>query len=220
MEKKTNMDKRVPKNNIKFSMSLSTEQKEAKAKMMDATITVLTGVAGTSKSFLACQYALDAFFQRKVERISFCRPTVASEDLGALPGSIEEKYFQWCLPLIDNMYKLYEKTKIDQMIHEGHIIFRPLQFVRGVTFDNEIAILDEAQNATAEQILMFLTRIGKNCQVILTGDPEQVDLKQKSRSGLQRLVDIEDAVKGLTCIKMTENYRDGIVKEIIKYYNQ
>lgn len=215
-----NVEKRVPKGPIKFELPLSEEQKAAKQRMLYADVSILTGVAGTSKSFLACQYALDAFFNRECNVISFSRPTVATEDLGSMPGNMEEKYFLWCLPLIDNMYKLVGKEKIDKMIREGDIKFRPLQFVRGVTFDNEIAILDEAQNATADQTLMFLTRLGKNSKVIITGDVNQVDLKQKSKSGLPRLIEIVDKVDGMTHIELTENYRHGIVKEIIKHYNK
>lgn len=213
-----NSKKRVPKGPITFKVTLADEQKEHKYNILNNTINVITGAAGSSKSFLACNIALDMFFKREINRISFCRPTVSTEDIGHLPGTLEEKYFQWCLPLIDNMYKLYDKEKIDKMIKEGDIIFRPLQFVAGITFDNELAIMDEAQNATYDQTMRFLTRIGKNAKVILTGDVEQIDLKKKSDSGFQRLLNCENKIDKMYVAKMEGNYRNEIVKDVLEYY--
>jgi phosphate starvation-inducible PhoH-like protein len=218
VDKLKNMDKRVPKGSVKFKMPLSEEQKEHKSKILHNTINVITGVAGSSKSFLACNIALDMFFNREVDRISLCRPAVSTEELGYLPGTMEEKYFQWCLPLIDNMYKMYDKVKVDKMIKEGDIIFRPLQFIAGITFDREVAILDEAQNATYEQTIRFLTRIGKNAKVIITGDVGQIDLKGKSHSGLSRLIDVEDKIKGMYVARMEGNYRNDIVRDVLEFY--
>lgn len=213
-----NKDKRIPKGNIKFRIPLSEEQKFHKGSIMNNTVSIITGVAGTSKSFLACNIALDMFFKRQVNRISFCRPTVSTEDIGHLPGSLEEKYFQWCLPLIDNMYKMYDKVKVDKMIQEGDIVFRPLQFIAGVTFDNEIAIMDEAQNATQDQITRFLTRIGRNAKVVLTGDTNQVDLKNKSNSGFDKLIKAADNIDMMYVAHMQDNYRNDIVRDILKFY--
>lgn len=213
-----NKSKRIPKGDVKFNLPLTEEQKFHKGNVLANTVSIITGVAGSSKSFLACNIALDMFFKRKVNRISFCRPTVSTEDIGHLPGSLEEKYFQWCLPLIDNMYKLYDKVKIDKMIAEGDIVFRPLQFVAGVTFDNEIAIMDEAQNATYDQTIRFLTRIGKNAKVILTGDTNQVDLKNKNLSGFDLLLKASDQIDGMYVAHMQGNYRNDIVREILKFY--
>lgn len=218
MDKLDNKSKRVPKGQIKFKIPLSNEQKSHKANILNNTISLITGPAGSSKSFLACNIALDMFFKRQVNRISFCRPTVATEDIGHLPGTLEEKYFQWCLPLIDNMYKLYDKVKVDKMIADGDIIFRPLQFIAGVTFDNEIAIMDECQNATYNQTVRFLTRIGKNAKVILTGDTEQVDLRKKSDSGLPKLISASDSIDNMYVAKMKENYRNDIVKDVLTFY--
>lgn len=217
-EKIENKDKRVPKGPIKFNIQLSEEQKSAKSRILYSKVSVLSGKAGSSKTLLACQIALDLFFRREINRISFTRPTVSSEDIGLLPGSIEEKMQPWVLPLIDNMYKLTSKDKIDKMIDRGDIIFRPLQFIRGITFDDEMAILDEAQNATYAQTMMFLTRLGTNSKIILTGDPEQIDLRAKSHSGFQRLIDACPQVNQLTHVHLEANYRDPFVEEILKYY--
>lgn len=203
---------------IKFQLQLSEEQKDAKSILRDSSIGILTGVAGTSKSFLACQMALDMYFKREYNRISFSRPTVGTEDMGHLPGTLEEKMEPWVLPLIDNMYKLVNKDKIDKMMRDGQIIFRPLQFVRGITFDDEIAILDEAQNCTYNQTMMFLTRLGKDAKIFITGDTNQVDLKAKSQSGLARLVDVVDKIDGMEHVELTENYRSPLVQKIIQHY--
>jgi phosphate starvation-inducible PhoH-like protein len=216
--KQENITKRVPKGEIKYKRPLSEEQKLHKTNMWNKTISLITGAAGSSKSFLACNIALDKFNKREVNRISFCRPTVATEDIGHLPGTLEEKYFQWCLPLIDNMYKMMGKEKIDKMIKEGDIIFRPLQFVAGVTFDNEVAIMDECQNATYDQTMRFLTRIGNNCNVILTGDSAQIDLKKKTDSGFSKLVKAIELIDDAYHAHMQGNYRNPVVKEVLKYY--
>jgi phosphate starvation-inducible PhoH-like protein len=181
---------------------------------------VLTGIAGTSKTFTAIQTGLDLFFRREIDRITIMRPTVATEDIGALPGTIDEKMSAWMIPIIENMYKLYNKEKIDKMVREGEIRMLPLQFTQGVTFANEFVLLDEAQNATADQVSMVLTRLGKGSFMILTGDPKQIQLRQKSRSGLQRLVDIVHGVKHLDHVNLTENHRDPIVQEIVEKYNR
>lgn len=215
-----NKEKRVPKGNIKFKLNLTEEQKNAKAIVLNNMISVITGVAGTSKTFTAVQIALDQFFKREVDRITIMRPTVASEDLGAMPGTPQEKMSMWMIPIIENMYMLYDKAKIDSMLKDGDIRMLPLQFTQGVTFVDEFVILDEAQNATAEQTSMVLTRLGKGSKMILAGDPGQIQLKQKGKSGLQRLIDITNDVSNLACIELAVNHRSPIVKEIIEHYNK
>lgn len=219
-EKLANTEKRVPKGNITFKCQLTEEQKLAKSKILESKIFVLTGIAGTSKTFLAAQCALDAFFTRKVNRITIMRPTVATEDIGHLPGNVDEKMGMWMIPIIENMYTLYDKEKIDKMIREGLIRMLPLQFGQGITFVDEFVILDEAQNATAEQIEMVLTRTGLGSQIVLTGDVNQIQLKRKVLSGLQRLLDICGDVKHLDSYELKENHRDPIVEEIIRLYNK
>lgn len=217
-----NKEKRIPKGDISFKLSLSDEQKNAKSIILDHTISVLSGVAGTSKTFLTCQIALDRFFKREYNRITIMRPMVGTEDnkMGALPGTLEEKTEPWMVPIKENMYSLYDKEKIDKMFDEGDIRMLPLQFCQGLTFTNEIVIIDESQNSTAQQFEMILTRLGKDSKMIFTGDPNQIQLKQKSHSGLQRLIDISNDINTLVHVKLTENYRDPIVREIIEKYNK
>ena len=211
--------KRVPKNPITFKLPLTAEQKEAKRVVLDNKITVLTGIAGTSKTFLSVQIALDQLFKREVNRITIMRPTVASEDIGALPGTVDEKMAMWMIPIVENMYIMYDKVKIDKMLKEGEIRMLPLQFTQGITFSNEFVILDEAQNATVEQTSMVLTRLGKKSRMVLAGDPKQIQLKNKSTSGLQRLLNLVGNVKNLGGVTLLENHRDDIVKEIVEKYN-
>lgn len=211
--------KRVPKNPITFKLPLTAEQKEAKRVVLDNKITVLTGIAGTSKTFLSVQIALDQLFKREVNRITIMRPTVASEDIGALPGTVDEKMAMWMIPIVENMYIMYDKVKIDKMLKEGEIRMLPLQFTQGITFSNEFVILDEAQNATVEQTSMVLTRLGKKSRMVLAGDPKQIQLKNKSTSGLQRLLNLVGNVKNLGGVALLENHRDDIVKEIVEKYN-
>lgn len=215
-----NIDKHAPKTPVKFKLQLTEEQKEAKAEVLSHTISILTGVAGTSKTFVAVQIALDMYFRREINRITIMRPMVGTEEMGMLPGTLEEKMEPWTIPLVENMYALYDKGKIDSMLKDGSIRILPLQFTQGVTMTNECVIIDEAQNATKQQFEMIMTRLGKGSKMIFTGDPLQIQLKQKSRSGLQKLIDIVPNIDALTCVTLTENYRDPIVREIIQYYNR
>lgn len=215
-----NILKRVPKMERNFKVEPTEEQKQAFSVIYDHTITVLTGVAGTSKSFTAVMYALKHFYKRKFNRITIMRPTVSTEDIGSLPGTIEDKFSAWCIPLIENMHIMEHKDTIDRMLKEGAIRMLPLQFTQGVTFSDEIVIIDEAQNATAKQFEMILTRIGKGSQMIFTGDPNQIQLKATSHSGFQRLIDIVPEIEQLGLVELHENYRDPIVREIIAKYNK
>lgn len=215
---------RIPKNPVNFKIQLSDEQKKAKEKVLDSTISILTGVAGTSKTFLACQIALSLHFGNRNEfsRITVMRPMVGTEDnkMGALPGTLEEKIEPWMIPIRENMYMLYDKEKIDKMFREGIIRTLPLQYCQGVTFTDEVVLIDEAQNATAQQFEMILTRLGRGSKMIFTGDPNQIQLKVKSHSGFSRLIDISKEIDAMECVHLTENYRDPIVREIIEKYNK
>lgn len=215
-----NKEKRVPKTSIKFKCQLSKEQKEAKRVILSHDITVLAGIAGSSKTFLACQNALDQLFTRQVERITIIRPTVATEDIGHLPGGVDEKMAMWMIPLVENMYKLYYKEKIDTMLKEGKIRMLPLQFTQGITFVDESVIVDEAQNMTKIQTEMVLTRLGTGSHIVLAGDPHQCQLTGNAKSGLQRLIDIVPEIEALGYFELKENHRNPIVEKIVKLYNQ
>lgn len=180
-------EKRKPKNPIKFKIQLNEEQKLAKQKILDNTVTLLAGAAGSGKTLLACQIALEKLFMREVEKIIITRPTVSKEEIGFLPGDLREKMDPWVQPIYQNMYLLYNKADIEKRINEGEIEIVPVSFMRGRTFVNSIVIVDEAQNVTHEQMEMIVTRIGINSKMIICGDDHQVDLKNKRDSGFKFL---------------------------------
>ena len=151
-EKLRNSQKRKPKNDIKFNISLNEEQKAAKADILSHTVSLLKGQAGSGKTLLACQIALDMFFNRQIEKIIITRPNVASADeIGFLPGSMKEKMDPWLAPIYANLYMLYSKQVIDKMVDNQEIEIVPFAFVRGRTFVSECVIVDEAQNVNSNQ---------------------------------------------------------------------
>ena len=181
-EEKSNKYKKVLKNPIKFKLQLNEEQKEAKAKILENTLTLLAGKAGSGKTMLACQIALDGLFRKEYEKIIITRPTVSKEDIGFLPGDLREKMDPWVQPIYQNMYALYNKDKIEKCIEEGQIEIVPVSFMRGRTFLDSCVIVDEAQNVTHSQMEMIVTRIGLRSKMIICGDDHQVDLKARQDS--------------------------------------
>jgi phosphate starvation-inducible PhoH-like protein len=211
-------EKRKPKNPIKFKIELNPEQKEAKAKILQSTVTLLAGAAGSGKTLLACQIALEKLFMREVDKIIITRPTVSKEEIGFLPGDLREKMDPWIQPIYQNMYTLYDKTKIEKLIEDGCIEIVPLSFMRGRTFLDSVVIVDEAQNVTHEQMEMIVTRIGLRSKMIVCGDDIQVDLKNKRDSGFRFLYTAAKKIKNLEAITLKQNHRDPIVEALIEYY--
>jgi len=212
-------EKRKPKNPIRFKIQLNEEQKEAKAKILDNTVTLLAGAAGSGKTLLACQIGLERLFMREVDKVIITRPTVSKEEIGFLPGDLREKMDPWVQPIYQNMYLLYDKDKIEKHIQAGDIEIVPVSFMRGRTFVNSIVIVDEAQNVTHEQMEMIVTRIGKGSKMIICGDDHQVDLKQKRDSGFKFLYAAAKKIKNLCAISLKQNHRDPIVEDLINLYN-
>jgi phosphate starvation-inducible PhoH-like protein len=210
--------KRKPKNPIKFKVQLNEEQKIAKQIVLNNTLTMLAGSAGSGKTFLACQIALDGLFSRRYEKIIITRPTVSKEDIGFLPGNLREKMDPWLQPIYENMYSLYDKDKVAKCLAEDQIKIVPLSFMRGNTFLNSMVIVDEAQNVTHNQMEMIVTRIGLNSKMIVCGDKKQVDLKRKSDSGFNFLYKAADHINGLASVTLTTNHRSPIVEELIDFY--
>jgi phosphate starvation-inducible protein PhoH and related proteins len=212
--------KRRPKNPIKFKISLNEEQKEAKAKILENTVTLLAGSAGSGKTLLACQIALEKLFMKECEKIIITRPTVSKEEIGFLPGDLREKMDPWVQPIYQNMYALYEKEKIEKFIQDGFIEIVPVSFMRGRTFLDSIVIVDEAQNVTHEQMEMIVTRIGLRSKMIICGDDHQVDLKSKRDSGFRFLYTAARRVKNMCAISLKTNHRDPIVADLINIYDE
>jgi len=212
-------EKRKPKGEIKFKLSLNEEQKEAKQLILDNPVVLIRGMAGSGKTLLACQIALDLMFKREIEKIIITRPTVSKEEIGFLPGDLKEKMDPWLAPIYSNLYLLYDKDKIDKMVLENQIEIVPFAFMRGRTFPNSIVIVDECQNITHQQTEMMLGRLGKGGKMIFCGDLSQVDLKSKKDSGISFFARLEERIKGVRIISLKKNHRHEIVEEILKTYD-
>ena len=186
-------------------------------------IVMSLGPAGTGKSFLAVSVGVTLLMEKKIERVILSRPAVeAGEKLGFLPGDMKEKVDPYLRPLYDALYELFGADKIDKKIESGEIEIAPLAFMRGRTLKNCFAILDEAQNATETQIKMFLTRIGENSKLVVNGDPSQIDLLNKSHSGLIKSKEILKDLKEIKIIEFDHNdvVRHPLVSKIIRAYQK
>jgi phosphate starvation-inducible protein PhoH and related proteins len=212
--------KRIVKNPIKFNISLNEEQKLAKEQILNSTVTILAGKAGSGKTLLACQVALDGLFRRHYEKIIITRPTVSKEEIGFLPGDLHQKMDPWVQPIYQNMYLLYGKERVEPFIKEGKIEIVPVAFMRGRTFLDSCVIVDEAQNVTMSQMEMIATRIGLRSKMIVCGDDGQVDLKNRRDSGFKFLYNQGKKIKNVTSITLFENHRDPVVDDLIEVYEE
>tara|TARA_B110000037_G_scaffold90002_1_gene106482 strand:- start:5608 stop:6345 length:738 start_codon:yes stop_codon:yes gene_type:complete len=210
--------KRVPKNPIKFKLQLNEEQKEAKKSILENTITLLGGSAGSGKTLLACNVALDGIFRKQYGKVIITRPTVSKEEIGFLPGDLREKMDPWVQPIYQNFYSLYNKEKVEKLITDGIVEIVPLAFMRGRTFLDSIIIVDEAQNITHGQMEMITSRLGLRSKMIICGDAQQTDLKKKSDSGFKFLYTAARKIKNLEAITLKTNHRNGIVEDLLEYY--
>jgi phosphate starvation-inducible PhoH-like protein len=214
-----NMDKTPPKGKIKFDLTLSEEQKEAKSNILFHPYNFLMGKAGSGKTLLAVQVALDMYFTRQVNKIVITRPTVSNEDNGYLPGSLNEKMEPWLVPIRSNMRKVYNKPAIlEKMEKDENIELVSLAHFRGRTFDNSIVIVDEFQNLTKPQLGMVLGRLGKGSTMILTGDPQQIDLKFSNDSAIHEVPKVKDSSYVYT-IQLKDNHRHEALDELLNLLN-
>jgi phosphate starvation-inducible PhoH-like protein len=213
-------EKRKPKNPITFKLTLNEEQKLAKQVILDTPVTLLRGMAGSGKTLVACQVALDLVFKKDAERIIITRPTVAKEEIGFLPGDLKEKMDPWLAPIYANLYMLYDKVKIDKMIQDNQIEIVPFAFMRGRTFPDAVVIVDECQNITHGQTEMILGRLGKGGKMIFCGDITQTDLKNRKDSGIGFFTRLEENIKGVKIFTLKTNHRHEIVEPILKLYSE
>ena len=212
-------EKRKPKNPIKFLIPLNEEQKQAKSIILDNKITVLRGQAGSGKSMLAAQIALDLLFRKEIERIILTRPAVTSgEDIGFLPGTKEDKLAPYTAAIYDNMYRLYNKEKIDKELIDGRIEVIPLAFMRGRNLSNCLVVVDEAQNIKNRQMELLLGRICVGTKMIVCGDAAQIDLKDRKMSGFHFICTNFKEVPGFEVVTLKTNHRDPIVENILEIY--
>ena len=210
---------KTPKKSI---IPRSEKQKEYVRALRQNEIIISAVPAGTGKTFLAVAVGLTMLLEKKIERIILSRPAVeAGERLGFLPGDMKEKVDPYLRPLYDSLYDLFHFEKIQRMIEIGDIEIAPLAFMRGRTLKNSFAILDEAQNATDTQIKMFLTRIGENSKIVVNGDPTQIDLPNKKKSGLERSKKILSHLSEIAVIDFDHSdvVRHPLVSKIVKAYN-
>ena len=200
----------------------SEKQKNYIRALKESDIIISAGPAGTGKTFLSVAVALTMLLEKKIERIILSRPAVeAGERLGFLPGDMREKVDPYLRPLYDSLYDLLDYEKIQKKIEVGDIEIAPLAFMRGRTLKNSFAILDEAQNATDTQIKMFLTRIGENSKIVINGDPSQIDLPNKSLSGLNRSKKLLGHLKEISVVDFDHKdvVRHPLVSKIVKAYS-
>jgi len=211
---------KTPKKSV---IARSQKQSDYIKALRENDIVIALGPAGTGKSFLAVSVAITMLMEKKVERVILSRPAVeAGEKLGFLPGDMKEKVDPYLRPLYDALYELFGLEKIDKKIESGEIEIAPLAFMRGRTLKNCFAILDEAQNATETQIKMFLTRIGENSKLVVNGDPSQVDLINKSHSGLIKSKKILSNIEEIKIVEFDHKdvVRHPLVSKIIKAYQK
>lgn len=207
---------RVKKSDVKFSVSLTEEQKEAKEQIINGTFVFLLGKPGTSKTFLACSVGLDLLFKKQVEKIVITRPTISTEDNGFLPGTLEEKMEPWLVPIRSNMRTFYNNpTKLKKLEEDKEIEIVSLSHFRGRSFSNSICIIDEFENMTASQLRMAIGRLGKGSIMIFCGDESQIDLKQKNTSAIYELNKLKNS-EYVKIITLTENHRHPAVEHVLR----
>jgi len=198
-------------------------QKRYVDSIRDHTVTFGIGPAGTGKTFLAVAMAAAALAEKEVQRIILTRPAVeAGERLGFLPGDIQAKVDPYLRPLFDALYDMLDPDRVNGYFERNVIEVAPLAFMRGRTLNDSFVILDEAQNTTPEQMKMFLTRLGFNSRMVVTGDVTQVDLPTDQRSGLIAVRDILDEVKDISFIEFggEDVVRHKLVQRIVAAYDR
>ena len=216
---KQNTERQPPKGSVKFSISLSEEQKAAKQAILHHPYNFIVGKAGSGKTLLACQIALDMFFKRMINKIIITRPTVSTEDNGFLPGSEKEKMEPWLVPIRSNMRKVYNKPEIlEKMENAEQIELVSLAHFRGRTFENSVVIVDEFQNLTRSQLRMTLGRIGKGSTMIFCGDNQQIDLKDQNYSAIHDLPKIGDSQYVYKRV-LLDNHRHEAIDEVFEMLN-
>lgn len=211
-----NKSKKPPKGSVKFNISLSEEQKRAKEQMISHPYSFVVGKAGSGKTLLAVQVALDMFFKRQYNKIIITRPTVSTEDNGFLPGTEKEKLEPWLVPIMSNMRKVYNKPdKIAKMVEQEDIELVSLAHFRGRTFDSAVVIVDEFQNLTKAQLRMALGRLGKDSIMIFCGDNQQIDLASTLNSAIDDVHKIKESNYVYKVI-LEDNHRHKAIDDVLK----
>lgn len=210
------------KGEIKYNLTLNDEQKEAKRLIRENQIVVITGQAGSGKSLVGAQTALDFLFKKEYKKVVVTRALVeVGHSMGFLPGGMDDKFNPYMEALVENLYACVEganKTKVDEYIKEKVISAFPVQFVRGKTV-NDILIVEEAQNLTKPEMLAIITRLGKFGKIIVNGDSAQRDISQ-GYTGLDYMIDLSKNITEIKHIKLKENHRSDLIGKILEYENR
>ena len=210
---------RERKQEIKYSVILNEEQKEARNLIKENQIVIVTGRAGSGKSLVCALSALDFLNKKQCNYIYITRATIeVGNSLGYLPGSLDDKFNPYLEAFQENLVKCADKVKIQTMVKDEKIVAYPVQFIRGKTID-DILVVEEAQNLTKAEMLAILTRLGKTGKIIVNGDNEQKDIKD-GYNGLNFAIDLSKKIEGIKWIKLKENHRSDLVGQILDFeYN-
>ena len=224
MDKTNTVPEHVIHYGRKGAISAKTEGQHRYVEMVNNNDVVFSiGPAGTGKTFLSVAFAVAALESHRVDRIILCRPAVeAGESLGFLPGDLKDKVDPYLAPLYDSLHILYAENQLAQLLERKVIEVVPLAYMRGRTLDSAYMILDEAQNATVLQMKMFLTRLGIGSKAIITGDVTQIDLQNRSDSGLLQASELLNNVQGIGIVNLGKKdvVRHPLVMKIIEAYDQ
>ncbi len=210
-----NTTKPIPKGKVKFDITLSDEQKQAKSQILEHPYNFIIGKTGTGKTLLSVNIALDMYFTRKVNKIIITRPTVSNEDNGYLPGSLSEKMEPWLVPIRSNMQKTYNKKAVlTKMETDEKIELVSLNHFRGRTFEDAVCIVDEFQNLTKTQLAMAIGRLGIGSTMIFTGDFQQIDLKYPNDSAIHEISKLKDC-QYVHIAELVDNHRHEALNEVL-----
>jgi phosphate starvation-inducible PhoH-like protein len=205
---------RERKSDIKYAVTLNEEQKLAKQLIIDNQIVIVTGRAGSGKSLVCAQAALDFLMKKQCNNIYVTRATVeVGGSLGFLPGDLEEKFNPYLEAFRENLEKCYDKVKIQELVKNKRVVAYPVQFIRGKTID-DVLVVEEAQNLSKGEMLAILTRLGKTGKIIINGDNEQKDIKEPY-TGLSYAIEISKKIDGIEWIKLKANHRSDLVGKIL-----
>lgn len=205
---------RERKNEIKYNVTLNEEQKLAKQLIINNQIVIVTGRAGSGKSLVCAQAALDFLMKKQCNHIYVTRATIeVGGSLGFLPGDLEDKFNPYLEAFQENLEKCYDRVKIQELVKNKKVVAYPVQFIRGKTID-DVLVVEEAQNLSKGEMLAILTRLGKSGKIIINGDNEQKDIKE-SYTGLSYAIDISKKIEGIEWIKLKANHRSDLVGKIL-----
>jgi phosphate starvation-inducible PhoH-like protein len=213
---------RARKSDIKIinALQLNEEQKEAKRLIIENQIVIVTGRAGSGKSLVCAQVALDFLKKKQIDCIYNTRAAIeVGKSLGFLPGALSEKFDPYMEALVENLMKCCtDKTEVPKLIEQEKIKAMPVQFIRGKTID-DILIVEEAQNLTKAEMLAILTRLGKTGKIVINGDNEQTDIKTPDGqvNGLTYAIELSKKIEEVKWIKLKENHRSDLVGKILDY---